>query len=68
MLEKKTEIETFAELLGYQIKGLEVFDLQLLLGQNLAPVFANKLNEIFISYQSGNDKLPIKFTPDDDFQ
>jgi hypothetical protein len=67
VLEKKTEIETFAELLGYQIKGLEVFDLQLLLGQNLAPVFANKLNEIFISYQSGNDKLPIKFIPDDDF-
>lgn len=67
VLEKKTEIETFAELLGYQIKGLAVFDLQLLLGQNLAHVFANKLNEIFISYSFENDKLPIKFTPDDDF-
>lgn len=67
ILEKKEQIQAFAELLNYQIIGLKTFDLQLLIGPALATVFITKLNEIFINYQSEDNKLPIKLTPDTAF-
>lgn len=67
ILRKKTQIQELSQRIGYQIKGVKKFDLQLLVGLDLAQTFVNKLNDLFIIYPGENDKLSNQSIPDTDF-
>lgn len=67
ILRNKEQIKAFSERINYQIKGVKKFDLQLLVGLDLAQNFANKLNDLYIVYSAENNKLPSESTPNTDF-